>query len=248
MRLSFYSRVAVLGCVAAGNLLAQAAPPLIMQPPNPELAKPAQQAPPQQQPQAQQPQTQVAAPHLADSRGFLLGGVSLSEMIDILAKMMKINYILDPRVKGSVTIYTYGEVKPVDLMPLMETILRVNGAAMVKIGRSLPHRAGKRRGAVAHRPDGERRLQDAARRRAHGAQPDFSEVRDGRGNGQAADPVLRRRREPLDLRPGQPADHPGQQPQHEADHGADHHVRFRHFRRPAGAACSTSATAGPRTW
>ena len=55
-------------------------------------------------------------------------------MIDILAKMMKINYILDPRVKGSVTIYTYGEVKPVDLMPLMETILRVNGAAMVKVG------------------------------------------------------------------------------------------------------------------
>ena len=47
---------------------------------------------------------------------------------------MKINYILDPRVKGSVTIYTYGEVKPVDLMPLMETILRVNGAAMVKVG------------------------------------------------------------------------------------------------------------------
>jgi general secretion pathway protein D len=135
MRLSLFSRLAVLGCVAAGNLLAQAAPPLIMQAPNPELAKPAQQNPPQQQqPQGQAPQTRPAAPHLADSRGFLLGGVSLSEMIDILAKMMKINYILDPRVKGSVTIYTYGEVKPVDLMPLMETILRVNGAAMVKIG------------------------------------------------------------------------------------------------------------------
>ena len=35
-------------------------------------------------------------------------------MIDILAKLLKINYILDPRVKGKVTIYTYGEVKPVD--------------------------------------------------------------------------------------------------------------------------------------
>ena len=55
-------------------------------------------------------------------------------MIDTLAREMKINYILDPRIKGSVIIYTYGEVKPVDLMQLMETILRVNGAAMVKVG------------------------------------------------------------------------------------------------------------------
>ena len=135
MRLSHSFRLMMLGCVAAGNLLAQAAPPLIMQNPNPELVKPTQQTPPQQTPAPAQPQTQVAAPpRLADSRGFLLGGVSLADMIDILAKMMKINYILDPRVKGSVTIYTYGEVKPVDLMPLMETILRVNGAAMVKVG------------------------------------------------------------------------------------------------------------------
>ena len=55
-------------------------------------------------------------------------------MIDILAKRLKINYILDKGVSGTVTIYTYGEVKPVDLMPLLETILRINGAAMVKVG------------------------------------------------------------------------------------------------------------------
>ena len=65
---------------------------------------------------------------------FQVSGVSLTEMIDAIAKEMKISYILDPRVKGSVIIYTYGEVKPVDLMQLMETILRVNGAAMVKVG------------------------------------------------------------------------------------------------------------------
>jgi len=51
--------------------------------------------------------------------------VSLSELIDTLAKQMKINYILDPRVKGSVTIYTYAS-EAVDLMQLLETILRVN--------------------------------------------------------------------------------------------------------------------------
>ena len=59
---------------------------------------------------------------------------SLTEMIDLLAKRLKINYILDPAVKGTVSIFTYGEVKPVDYMPLLETILRVNGCAMVKVG------------------------------------------------------------------------------------------------------------------
>ncbi len=122
-------RLFAIGCITAAVLSAQAAPPKIFQPP-PEQP-PAQQ---QQQQQPQQPANQPAQPRLADSRGFLLGGVALSEMIDILAKMLKINYILDPRVKGSVTIYTYGEVKPVDLLPLMQTILRVNGATMVQVG------------------------------------------------------------------------------------------------------------------
>ena len=39
-----------------------------------------------------------------------------------------------PAREGKVTIYTYGEVKPVELMPLLETILRVNGATIVKVG------------------------------------------------------------------------------------------------------------------
>ena len=37
-------------------------------------------------------------------------------------------------MKGTVSVFTYGEVKPVDYMPLLETILRVNGAAMIKVG------------------------------------------------------------------------------------------------------------------
>jgi general secretion pathway protein D len=60
--------------------------------------------------------------------------VSLSEMIDTLAKRLKINYILDKRVVGTVTIHTYGEVKPVDYLPLLMTILRINQATMVKVG------------------------------------------------------------------------------------------------------------------
>ena len=59
---------------------------------------------------------------------------SLTEMIDLLAKRLKINYILDPAVRGTVSIFTYGEVKPVDEMQLLETILRINNATIVKVG------------------------------------------------------------------------------------------------------------------
>ena len=95
---------------------------------------PAAQAAPGAAPTA--PTTQAAAPaaRLTDTGGFLLNNVSLTETIDIIAKQLKINYILDPRVKGSVTLFTYGEVRPTDLMPLLETLLRVNGATMVKVG------------------------------------------------------------------------------------------------------------------
>ena len=63
-----------------------------------------------------------------------LNNASLIEVIDILARDLKINYILDPRVKGAVTINTYGEMKPTDVRPMLETILRINGAAMVQVG------------------------------------------------------------------------------------------------------------------
>jgi general secretion pathway protein D len=113
--------------IPAGPPPRQAAP---AQPPapGPNAAAPAQAAP------AAAPQAPPNAPRLTDNGGFLLNNVSLTETIDILAKQLKINYILDPRVKGSVTLFTYGEVRPVDLMPLLETLLRVNGATMVKVG------------------------------------------------------------------------------------------------------------------
>ena len=40
----------------------------------------------------------------------------------------------DPRVSGKVTINTYGEIKPVDVRQLLETILRMNNAVMVQVG------------------------------------------------------------------------------------------------------------------
>ena len=138
MRPLTYVRLMLAMCAAAAVLSGQAAPRLYQAPP------PGEQQPqqPAQQP-AQQPTNAPGAPaapsgtqpgRLTENGGFLLPNVSLTEMIDILAKRLKINYILDKGVNGAVTIYTYGEVKAVDLMPLLETILRVNGAAIVQVG------------------------------------------------------------------------------------------------------------------
>jgi general secretion pathway protein D len=106
----------------------------------PAAAVPAQGPPaqtpatPTQTPPGQTAPAQTAPARTASDREFVMDDVSLTEMIDILAKRMKINYILDKRVNGSVTIHTYGEVKPVDYMPLLMTILRVNQATMVQVG------------------------------------------------------------------------------------------------------------------
>ncbi len=148
-------------CVLSGMAFAQA-PSTPFVPPSQQEKPPAQQPPKPAQPAqtppgapaapaqgapappaqgapaatATQPQTLPPsdAPKLAESGSFMLPNATLTEIIDILARRMKINFILDPAVKGSVSVFTYGEVKPVDYMPLLETLLRVNGAAIVKVG------------------------------------------------------------------------------------------------------------------
>src|SRR5580692_9433963 len=103
--------------------------------PTPAAAAP---APAPQTPAAPAPQTQPAQapPANVSVPGALnLTGASLLEVIDLLARDLHINYILDSRVKGgSVTINTYGEIKAMDLRPLLETILRMNGYQMVEVG------------------------------------------------------------------------------------------------------------------
>jgi len=92
----------------------------------------AQQLPAQQP--AQQ-QTQPAAPAPATVGAFNITNGSLLQVIDMLAQDLHINYVLDSSVKnGSVTINTYGPVRPTDLRPLLENILRMNNLAMVQVG------------------------------------------------------------------------------------------------------------------
>ena len=66
--------------------------------------------------------------------GLNLENASLTTVIDILARQLKINYILDPRVKGSVVLNTYGETKQLDQRSLLDMILKINGFAMVQTG------------------------------------------------------------------------------------------------------------------
>ena len=124
-------------------------PPVTRAPGTPGLAAPTQAAPPQTAPgqatPVQTPPVQTAPAQTAPAPAaagpapvsgfdYMIPNASLTEFIDIMARRLKINYILDPGVRGSVTLYTYGEVKPVDLMTLLQTVLRVNGATMVQVG------------------------------------------------------------------------------------------------------------------
>lgn len=101
----------------------------------PEAAPPAKPEVAAQAPAAK-PATAPVQAEPAPGGGFVLNlqNASLVDVIDVLARRLKINYILDPRVKGSVTLNTYGELRAVDVRPLLETILRINGAAMVQVG------------------------------------------------------------------------------------------------------------------
>lgn len=66
--------------------------------------------------------------------GFTLQNASLTEVVDTLAKQLKINYLLPKGFAGSVTLNSYGELKNIDARSLLDLILRTNGYAMVQAG------------------------------------------------------------------------------------------------------------------
>ncbi len=66
--------------------------------------------------------------------GFRLENADLNQFINLVASELKVNYVLDPAVKGAVTISTSGELKPGDLLPILETVLKMNGATAIKTG------------------------------------------------------------------------------------------------------------------
>ena len=58
----------------------------------------------------------------------------LSEAIKTVADMLGINYIMEPKVTGQVSIHTSGTLKKVDLLPIFFNILDLNGLTAIKHG------------------------------------------------------------------------------------------------------------------
>ena len=72
---------------------------------------------------------------------------ALLEFVRNIASELKLNYIVDPKVQGVVNILTYGEMRRSDLRSLLEIVLQINGAAIVRTGpvyRILPSRNVRR--------------------------------------------------------------------------------------------------------
>jgi general secretion pathway protein D len=61
-------------------------------------------------------------------------GADIREVIHSLATALAINYSIDPRVQGQVTIRTTGKIARRDLFPIFHQILRSHGIAATKVG------------------------------------------------------------------------------------------------------------------
>ncbi len=87
------------------------------------------------------PEVGRRAPRKKVSRGksysvaFNFDDADIYEVIRVmLGEVLKINYVVDPTVRGKVTIHTEGALTEGDLYHLVETILQLNGLALVKKG------------------------------------------------------------------------------------------------------------------
>ena len=99
--------------------------------PRPEKVLPAPVArPPAASPPA------VKLPETPKGSKFVLNfdNADLFEVIRVMAEMMKMNYIIDPRVKGSVNIHTSGQISAEEVFPIFQSILKLNGATAVQKG------------------------------------------------------------------------------------------------------------------
>jgi general secretion pathway protein D len=148
MMIELSARFALARRFTAGLLGFALAVPLMtaqIQPPPAPAAQPqaAGQTPAQTAPPQQAPQSPGVAPPPSGQRsqvrglqfgGFTLQNASLAEVVDSLARQLKLNYILPPKFSGSVTLNTFGDMREIDPKNLLDLILRINGFGMVEAG------------------------------------------------------------------------------------------------------------------
>jgi general secretion pathway protein D len=116
---------------------AEVPPAAVAEAPKPE--KPVQ--PPSQPPRSDLPTPPPSLPPVKPPetpRGpgvvFNFDNADLHEVIRVMAEILKINYIVDPKVRGVVNIHTVGQIPFEDVFPIFQSILRLNGATAVKKG------------------------------------------------------------------------------------------------------------------
>ncbi len=135
-KMKFLISISLLAALAVWQAPAQQPPAPqapAQQPPAP--APPPQQPPPAPPTAAQQAPVQPAG-QAASSTGIVMNlqDVSLTEVVDQLARKLNLNIQIDPRVKGTVTLNTYGETRNLDPRNVLDLILRVNGFGMIQEG------------------------------------------------------------------------------------------------------------------
>jgi general secretion pathway protein D len=111
-------------------------PPASAQKPSPNPAEPAATPPPSSTTSAPAAGEAVKrAEHSAvpgAGVSFRLENADLLQFVNLVAAQLKMNYIVDPAVKGTVSITTMGELRREDLFPILQSVLEINGATAVK--------------------------------------------------------------------------------------------------------------------
>jgi general secretion pathway protein D len=63
---------------------------------------------------------------------FNFDNADIYEVIRVMGEILRINYLIDPKVKGVVNIHTSGQVPTQEVFSIFQSILRLNGATAVK--------------------------------------------------------------------------------------------------------------------
>jgi hypothetical protein len=131
-----FSRRAPLTPPAARTSPAPSVPgptqPLPTSPPIPQPPPTAQPSPdPSPTPVPPSPPRGPTMPQMGSGVVFNFDNADIYEVVRVMAEVMKISYIIDPKVKGIVNIHTSGQISSKDVYTVFQSILRLNGATAV---------------------------------------------------------------------------------------------------------------------